>query len=427
MSERKLHFETLQLHVGQEQADPVTDSRAVPIYQTTSYVFPNSQNAADRFALRAEGNIYGRLTNSTEDVFEKRIAALEGGVAALAVASGAAAIDYTLQALAQNGGHIVAQKTIYGGTSNLLAHTLPAFGVQTTFVNAHDLAEVEAAIQDNTRAVYIETLGNPNADIPDIDAIAEIAHKHGLPLVIDNTFGTPYLIRPIEHGADIVVHSATKFIGGHGTAMGGVIVDGGTFDWTNGKFPEFTEPDDSYHGTIYTQAFGKAAYIVKARTQMMRDMGACQTPFGAFLINQGLETLPLRIERHSQNADAVAHWLEKHDKIESVSYPTLEGNPYKERAAKYLPNGCSGVISFSLKGGREAGARFIDSLKMASLLVHVADIRTCVLHPASSTHRQLTDEQLVSAGITPGMVRLSVGIEIIKDILADLEQALAKA
>ena len=420
-------FETRQIHVGQESPDPATDARAVPIYATTSYVFKDSEQAAARFALAEPGNIYNRLMNPTADVFEQRIASLEGGAAALAVSTGAAAVTYAIQNIARAGDHIVSSSTVYGGTYNLFANTLADAGIETSFVDARDVQNFSRAIRNNTKALYVESLGNPNCDIVDMEALAEVAHAHGIPLIVDSTFATPFLFRPLEHGADIVVHSATKFIGGHGTVMGGVIVDGGTFDWTNGKFPEFTEPDDSYHGTIYTQAFGKAAYIVKARTQMMRDMGACQTPFGAFLINQGLETLPLRIERHSQNADAVAHWLEKHDKIESVSYPTLEGNPYKERAAKYLPNGCSGVISFSLKGGREAGARFIDSLKMASLLVHVADIRTCVLHPASSTHRQLTDEQLVSAGITPGMVRLSVGIENIKDILADLEQALAKA
>ena len=425
MSERKLHFETLQLHVGQEQADPVTDSRAVPIYQTTSYVFPNSQNAADRFALRAEGNIYGRLTNSTEDVFEKRIAALEGGVAALAVASGAAAIDYTLQALAQNGGHIVAQKTIYGGTSNLLAHTLPAFGVQTTFVNAHDLAEVEAAIQDNTRAVYIETLGNPNADIPDIDAIAAIAHKHGIPLVIDNTFGTPYLIRPIEHGADIVVHSATKFIGGHGTTLGGVIVDAGTFDWAgSGAYPWISEPNPSYHGVQFTKAAPAAPFVTYVRAILLRDEGACISPFAAFLLLQGTETLSLRLERHAENTRKVVEFLVKHPMVESVSHPSLPDHPDHALYEKYFPNGGASIFTFRIKGGREEAFKFIDSLKIFSLLANVADVKSLVIHPASTTHAQLTDEERANVGIYQNTIRLSIGTEHIDDILADLDQAL---
>ena len=394
MSERKLHFETLQLHVGQEQADPVTDSRAVPIYQTTSYVFPNSQNAADRFALKAEGNIYGRLTNSTEDVFEKRIAALEGGVAALAVASGAAAIDYTLQALAQNGGHIVAQKTIYGGTSNLLAHTLPAFGVQTTFVNAHDLAEVEAAIQDNTRAVYIETLGNPNADIPDIDAIAAIAHKHSIPLVIDNTFGTPYLIRPIEHGADIVVHSATKFIGGHGTSLGGIIVDSGKFDWkASGKFPAFSEPNPSYHGVCFAEAAGPAAFVTYVRAVILRDLGGCISPFNAWVLLQGTETLSLRLDRHNENT-------------------------------KNFPNGGASIFTFNIKGGQKEAFEFIDHLQIFSLLANVADVKSLVIHPATTTHGQLSDAELADVGIGRNTIRLSIGTEHVDDIIADLAQAL---
>ena len=426
MNDPEYHIETLALHAGQIP-DPATQARAVPVYRTTAYSFKNSGHGADLFAYREHGNIYARLMNPTNDVLEKRLAALEGGRAAVTFGSGTAAIYFAVTNILRQGDELIAANNLYGGTFTQFDAILPQQGITTHFTAVNDFEAVEKAINERTRALYIETVGNPALDAADIERYAAVAEKHHLPLIVDSTFTPPTLLRTIEYGADIVVHSTTKYMDGHALQMGGVIVDGGTFDWTNGKFPEFTEPDDSYHGTIYTQAFGKAAYIVKARTQIMRDMGACQTPFGAFLINQGLETLPLRIERHSQNADAVAHWLEKHDKIESVSYPTLEGNPYKERAAKYLPNGCSGVISFSLKGGREAGARFIDSLKMASLLVHVADIRTCVLHPASSTHRQLTDEQLVSAGITPGMVRLSVGIENIKDILADLEQALAKA
>ena len=426
MSERKLHFETLQLHVGQEQADPVTDSRAVPIYQTTSYVFPNSQNAADRFALRAEGNIYGRLTNSTEDVFEKRIAALEGGVAALAVASGAAAIDYTLQALAQNGGHIVAQKTIYGGTSNLLAHTLPAFGVQTTFVNAHDLAEVEAAIQDNTRAVYIETLGNPNADIPDIDAIAAIAHKHSIPLVIDNTFGTPYLIRPLEHGADIVVHSATKFIGGHGTSLGGIIVDGGTFDWkASGKYAPIAEANPSYHGVSFVDAAGPAAFVTYVRAILLRDTGAAISPFNAFLLLQGVETLSLRLERHAENTKKVVEYLSKHPQVSKVNHPSLPEHPDHELYEKYFPNGGASIFTFEIKGGQEAAWKFIDNLKIFSLLANVADVKSLVIHPATTTHSQLSEAELADQGITPSTIRLSIGTEHIDDIIADLENGFA--
>ena len=422
-------FETLQLHVGQEQADPATDSRAVPIYQTTSYVFRNSQHAADRFGLANAGNIYGRLTNSTQDVFEKRIAALEGGVAALATASGAAAITYTIEALAQAGDHIVAQKTIYGGSYNLLEHTLTQFGVKTTFVNAHDLAEVENAIQPNTKAVYLETLGNPNSDIPDIDAIAAIAHKHGLPLVIDNTFGTPYLIRPIEHGADIVVHSATKFIGGHGTTLGGIIVDSGKFDWTQypDKFPGLCTPDESYHGVTYTERFGLGgAFITKATVQLMRDFGAIPAPMNAYLLNVGLETLHLRMPQHCANALAVAQFAQKHPKIAWVSYPGLEGDKYHALAQKYMPKGTCGVVTFGVKGGRQAAETFMAGLKLASIATHVADAKTCVLHPASSTHRQLTEEELTAAGVSADLIRLSVGIEDIQDILADLEQALAQ-
>ena len=426
MSERKYHFETLQLHVGQEQADPVTDSRAVPIYQTTSYVFHNAQHAADRFGLKDAGNIYGRLTNTTEDVFEQRIAALEGGVAALAVASGAAAINYTIQALAQNGGHIVAQKTIYGGTSNLLEHTLPAFGVTTTFVNAHDLAEVEGAIQDNTRAIYLETLGNPNSDIPDIDAIAEIAHKHGLPLVIDNTFGTPYLIRPIEHGADVVVHSATKFIGGHGTTLGGVIVDGGTFDWAkSGRYPWISEPNPSYHGVKFTEAAGPAAFATYIRAILLRDTGACISPFAAFLLLQGVETLSLRLERHAENTKKVVEYLVNHPQVAHVNHPSLPDHPDHALYEKYFPNGGASIFTFEIKGGQKEAFAFIDHLKIFSLLANVADVKSLVIHPATTTHSQLTDEELASVGISQSTIRLSIGTEHIDDIIGDLEQAFA--
>ena len=401
------------------------EPRVLPIYQSTTFKYETSEQMGRLFDLEEDGYFYTRLANPTNDAVAEKICELEGGVAAMLTSSGQAANYYAAFNICNAGDHIISAATIYGGTSNLFTVTMKKQGIDVTLVDPDaPEEEIEKAFRPNTKMVFGETIANPALVVLDIEKFARLAHKHGVPLIVDNTFATPVLCRPIEFGADIVVHSTTKYMDGHALQMGGVIVDGGTFDWTNGKFPEFTEPDDSYHGTIYTQAFGKAAYIVKARTQIMRDMGACQTPFGAFLINQGLETLPLRIERHSQNADAVAHWLEKHDKIESVSYPTLEGNPYKERAAKYLPNGCSGVISFSLKGGREAGARFIDSLKMASLLVHVADIRTCVLHPASSTHRQLTDEQLREAGVAPDLIRLSVGIENVSDIIADIEQAL---
>ena len=425
MSERKYHFETLQLHVGQEQADPVTDSRAVPIYQTTSYVFHNAQHAADRFDLKDAGNIYGRLTNTTEDVFEKRIAALEGGVAALAVASGAAAINYTIQALAQNGGHIVAQKTIYGGASNLLEHTLPAFGVTTTFVNAHDLAEVEDAIQENTRAIYLETLGNPNSDIPDIDAIAEIAHKHGLPLVIDNTFGTPYLIRPIEHGADIVVHSATKFIGGHGTTLGGIIVDSGKFDWkASGKFPAFSEPNPSYHGVSFVDAAGPAAFVTYVRAIILRDTGACISPFNAWLLLQGTETLSLRLDRHNENTKKVVEFLNHHPKVAHVNHPSLPDHPDHALYEKYFPNGGASIFTFDIKGGQKEAFAFIDHLKIFSLLANVADVKSLVIHPATTTHAQLPPEELEDVGIHENTIRLSIGTEHIDDILADLDQAL---
>lgn len=418
-------FETLQLHVGQEHPDPASDARAVPIYATTSYVFHNSQHAADRFGLADTGNIYGRLTNSTQGVFEQRISALEGGVAGLAVASGAAAITYTIQALAKQGEHIVAQKTIYGGTSNLLAHTLPLYGINSSFVDVHDLAAVEHAIQPNTKAIYIETLGNPNSDIPDIDAIADIAHKYGLPLVIDNTFGTPYLIRPIEHGADIVIHSATKFIGGHGTAVGGVIVDGGRFDWSaSGRFGCLTEPDPSYHGVVYTEAAGALAYITKARVTLMRDTGAVLSPFHAFLFLQGLETLSLRVERHVENALRAAEFLARHPRVERVNHPALPDSPYHALYRRDFPKGAGSIFTFEIRGGAEAARAFIDRLQVFSLLANVADVKSLAIHPASTTHSQMSEEELAEAGIRPGTVRLSIGTEHIDDILADLEQAL---
>lgn len=425
---RQYKFETLQLHVGQEQADPATDSRAVPIYQTTSYVFHNSAHAAARFGLADAGNIYGRLTNSTQDVFEKRIAALEGGVAALAVASGAAAITYAIQALAADGGHIVAQKTIYGGSYNLLEHTLPHFGVSTTFVNAHDLAEVENAIQDNTRAIYLETLGNPNSDIPDIDAIAAIAHKHGLPLVIDNTFGTPYLIRPIEHGADIVVHSATKFIGGHGTSLGGVIVDSGKFDWkASGKYPAIADPNPSYHGISFVDAVGPAAFVTYIRAILLRDTGACISPFNAFLLLQGVETLSLRLDRHAENTKKVVEFLANHPQVAHVNHPSLPDHPDHALYEKYFPNGGASIFTFEIKGGQEEAFRFIDNLKIFSLLANVADVKSLVIHPATTTHSQLSAQELADQGITPATIRLSIGTEHIDDILADLEQGFAAA
>ena len=415
-------FETLQLHVGQEQADPATDSRAVPIYQTTSYVFHNSQHAADRFGLKDAGNIYGRLTNSTQDVLEKRLAALEGGSAALALASGAAAVTYAVQALAANGGHIVAQKTIYGGSFNLLEHTLPSYGIKTTFVDAHNLNEIENAIQENTRAIYLETLGNPNSDIPDIDAVAEIAHKHGLPLVIDNTFGTPYLIRPIEHGADVVIHSATKFIGGHGTTLGGIIVDGGRFDWKkSGKFPNIADPNPSYHGVSFYDAAGPAAFVTYIRAILLRDTGACISPFNAFLLLQGVETLSLRLERHAENTKKVVEFLSAHPLVESVSHPSLPGHPDHALYEKYFPNGGASIFTFEIKGGQEAAWKFIYSLKVFSLLANVADVKSLVIHPASTTHSQLTEAELKDQGISPSTIRLSIGTEHIDDIIADLE------
>ena len=419
-------FETLQLHVGQEQADPATDSRAVPIYQTTSYVFHNSQHAADRFGLKDAGNIYGRLTNSTQDVLEKRLAALEGGSAALALASGAAAVTYAVQALAANGGHIVAQKTIYGGSFNLLEHTLPSYGIKTTFIDAHNLNEIENAIQENTRAIYLETLGNPNSDIPDIDAVAEIAHKHGLPLVIDNTFGTPYLIRPIEHGADVVIHSATKFIGGHGTTLGGIIVDGGRFDWKkSGKFPNIADPNPSYHGVSFYDAAGPAAFVTYIRAILLRDTGACISPFNAFLLLQGVETLSLRLERHTENTKKVVEFLSAHPLVESVSHPSLPGHPDHALYEKYFPNGGASIFTFEIKGGQEAAWKFIDSLKVFSLLANVADVKSLVIHPASTTHSQLTEAELKDQGISPSTIRLSIGTEHIDDIIADLENGFA--
>ena len=419
-------FETLQLHVGQEQADPATDSRAVPIYQTTSYVFHNSAHAAARFGLQDAGNIYGRLTNSTQDVLEKRIAALEGGVAALATASGAAAITYTIQALAQAGDHIVAQKTIYGGSFNLLAHTLPQFGVKTTFVNAHDLAEVENAIQPNTKAIYLETLGNPNSDIPDIDAIAAIAHKHGLPVVVDNTFGTPYLIRPIEHGADIVVHSATKFIGGHGTTLGGIIVDSGKFDWkASGKYAPIAEPNPSYHGVSFVEAAGPAAFVTYVRAILLRDTGAAISPFNAFLLLQGVETLSLRLDRHAENTKKVVEFLAHHPQVERVNHPSLPDHPDHALYEKYFPHGGASIFTFDIKGGQAEAHKFIDNLEIFSLLSNVADVKSLVIHPATTTHSQLSPEELLDQGIKPNTIRLSIGTEHIDDIIADLEKGFA--
>lgn len=419
-------FETLQLHVGQEQPDPASDARAVPIYATTSYVFHNSQHAADRFGLADPGNIYGRLTNSTQGVFEDRIAALEGGVAGLAVASGAAAITYTIQALAQKGEHIVAQKTIYGGSVNLLEHTLPLYGIESTLVDVHKLDEVEAAIKENTKALYIETLGNPNSDIPDIEALVEIAHKHGLPLVIDNTFGTPYLIRPIEHGADIVVHSATKFIGGHGTTLGGVIVDGGTFDWAaSGRYPWISEPNPSYHGVKFTEAAGAAAFATYIRAILLRDTGATISPFAAFLLLQGTETLSLRIERHVENTKKVIEYLLNNPKVEKVNHPSLPDHPDHALYERYFPNGGASIFTFQIKGGRKEAFEFIDNLEIFSLLANVADVKSLVIHPATTTHSQMTPEELEDAGIHENTIRLSIGTEHIDDIIADLEKGFA--
>ncbi len=419
-------FETLQLHVGQETPDPASDARAVPIYATTSYVFHNSEHAAARFGLADAGNIYGRLTNSTQGVFEDRIAALEGGVAGLAVSSGAAAITYAIQALAQAGEHIVAQKTIYGGSYNLLAHTLPQYGISTTFVDAHNFAELEGAIRDNTKAIYLETLGNPNSDIPDVDAIAEIAHKHGIPLVVDNTFGTPYLFRPIEHGADIVVHSATKFIGGHGTTLGGVIVDSGNFDWkASGKYPNIADPNPSYHGISFADAVGPAAFVTYIRAILLRDTGACISPFAAFLLLQGTETLSLRLERHAENTKKVVEYLSKHPKVSKINHPSLPDHPDHELYQKYFPNGGASIFTFDIKGGKDEAYRFIDNLKIFSLLANVADVKSLVIHPATTTHSQLTEEELLDQGISQATIRLSIGTEHIDDIIADLENGFA--
>ncbi|MDO5134233.1 MAG: O-acetylhomoserine aminocarboxypropyltransferase/cysteine synthase [Eubacteriales bacterium] len=423
---RNYRFETLQIHVGQEQADPATDARAVPIYQTTSYVFRNSQHAADRFGLADPGNIYGRLTNSTQDVLEKRVAALEGGTAALAVASGAAAITYTIQALAANGGHVVAQKTIYGGSFNLLSHTLPQYGIATTFVDAHNLEEVEGAIQDNTRAIYLETLGNPNSDIPDIDAIADIAHRHGLPLVIDNTFGTPFLIQPIAHGADIVVHSATKFLGGHGTTLGGIIIESGKFDWrAGGKYPQIAEANPSYHGISFYDAVGPAAFVTYIRAILLRDTGAAISPFNAFLLLQGVETLSLRLERHAENTKKVVDYLAAHPLVEKVNHPSLPDHPDHALYERFFPNGGASIFTFEIKGGQKEAWAFIDHLEIFSLLANVADVKSLVIHPASTTHSQLSEEELLDQGIRPNTIRLSIGTEHIDDIIADLEKGFA--
>lgn len=423
----KYRFETLQLHVGQEKPDGETGARAVPIYQTASYVFNNSEHAAQRFGLSDPGNIYGRLTNSTQDVLEKRVAALEGGVAALALASGAAAINYTIQALAADGGHIVAQKTIYGGSYNLLEHTLTHYGIRTTFVNAHDLAEVENAIEEDTRAIYLETLGNPNSDIPDIEEIAKIAHKHGLPLVIDNTFGTPYLIRPIEYGADIVVHSATKFLGGHGTTLGGVIVDSGNFDWSaSGKYPLIAEPNPSYHGVSFVKAAGPAAFVTYIRAILLRDTGATISPFNAFLLLQGIETLSLRLDRHVENTKKVVEYLSNHPLVEKVNHPLLKDHPDHKLYEKYFPNGGGSIFTFEIKGGVKEAHKFIDNLEIFSLLANVADVKSLVIHPATTTHSQLSEEELLDQGIKPNTIRLSIGTEHIDDIIEDLEQAFNK-
>lgn len=427
MAKRELHFETLQLHVGQEQADPATDSRAVPIYQTTSYVFHNSAHAAARFGLQDPGNIYGRLTNSTQGVFEQRVAALEGGVAGLAVASGAAAITYAFENIAHAGDHIVAAKTIYGGSYNLLAHTLPTYGITATFVDPADLSNFEKAIQPNTKAIFIETLGNPNSNIIDIEVVADIAHRHQIPLIVDNTFGTPYLIRPIEYGADIVVHSATKFIGGHGTSLGGVIVDSGKFDWVaSGKFPQLTEPDPSYHGVRFVDAAGPAAYATRIRAILLRDTGACISPFNAFILLQGLETLSLRVERHVENTLKVVNFLKDHPRVKKVNHPSLPDHPDHALYKRYFPKGGSSIFTFEIKGGQKEAHRFIDSLEIFSLLANVADVKSLVIHPASTTHSQLSVEELADQEIYPGTVRLSIGTEHIDDLLADLEEALAK-
>ena len=428
MKRENLHFETLQLHVGQERPDPVTDARAVPIYQTTSYVFRNSAHAAARFGLQDPGNIYGRLTNPTQSVFEERVAALEGGVAALAVASGAAAIAYAFQNITRAGEHIVAAETIYGGTYNLLANTLPTYGVTATFVDPSDVANFERAVRPETRAIFIETLGNPNSNVIDIEAVAAVAHRHGIPLIVDNTFGTPYLIRPIEHGADIVVHSATKFIGGHGTSLGGVIVDSGRFDWAaSGKFPQLSEPDPSYHGVRFTEAAGAAAYAVRIRAILLRDTGAALSPFNAFILLQGLETLSLRVERHVHNALKVVEYLSHHPGVVRVNHPALPGHPDHALYERYFPQGGGSIFTFEIRGGQEEAHRFIDSLEIFSLLANVADVKSLVIHPATTTHSQLSPEELAAQGITPATVRLSVGTEHVDDLIADIEQALDAA
>ena len=427
MSDKHYHFETLQLHVGQENADPVTDARAVPIYASTSYVFHNSQHAADRFGLKDAGNIYGRLTNSTQDVFEKRIAALEGGTAALAAASGAAAIAYTFQALAQQGENIVASKTIYGGTYNLLAHTLPRYGITATFADPYTEGSFEAAINDKTKAIFIETLGNPNSNVIDIEKIAEIAHKHGIPLVVDSTFATPYLVRPFEYGADIVVHSATKFIGGHGTAIGGVIIDSGKFDWkASGAYPWISEPNPSYHGISFADAAGDAAFVTYIRAILLRDTGATLSPFHAFIFLQGLETLSLRVERHVENALKVVDYLKNHPKVEAVHHPSLESEPSHELYKKYFPNGGGSIFTFEIKGSEDDAKKFIDNLEIFSLLANVADVKSLVIHPASTTHSQLEPDELLEQGIKPNTIRLSIGTEHIQDIIDDLENAFSK-
>ena len=428
MATKKLHFETLQVHVGQEQADPATDARAVPIYQTTSYVFHNSQHAADRFGLRDAGNIYGRLTNSTQGVFEARVAALEGGVAGLAVASGAAAVTYALQNILGVGDHIVAADNLYGGSFNLITHTLAGQGVTHTIVNVNDLQALEAAIKENTKAVYVETFGNPNSDVTNIDAVAEVAHRHNIPLIVDNTFGTPYLIRPIEHGADIVVHSATKFIGGHGSSLGGVIVDGGKFDWKANadKFPTLAKPDPSYHGAIFADVAGPAAFVTRIRAVILRDTGATISPFNAFILLQGLETLSLRVERHVANALKVVEYLSKHPKVTKVNHPSLPTHPDHELYKKYFPKGGGSIFTFEIKGGQEAAWKFIDSLEIFSLLANVADVKSLVIHPYTTTHSQMSPEELAQHHITPSTVRLSIGTEYIDDIIDDLDQAFAK-
>ena len=428
MATKKLHFETLQLHVGQEQPDSATDARAVPIYQTTSYVFHNAQHAADRFGLRDAGNIYGRLTNSTQGVFEARVAALEGGVAGLAVASGAAAVTYALQNIVRAGDHIIVADNLYGGSFNLITHTLASQGVTNTIINVNDLNALEAAIRENTKAIYVETFGNPNSDVTNLDAVAEVAHRQHIPLIVDNTFGTPYLIRPIEHGADIVIHSATKFIGGHGSSLGGVIVDGGTFDWKANadKFPTLAKPDPSYHGAIFADVAGSAAFVTRIRAVILRDTGATISPFNAFILLQGLETLSLRVERHVANALKVVDYLSKHPKVEKVNHPSLPTHPDHELYNKYFPNGAGSIFTFEIKGRQEAAWKFIDSLEIFSLLANVADVKSLVIHPYTTTHSQMSPEELAQQHITPSTVRLSIGTEYIDDIIDDLDQAFAK-